>query len=63
MIQFNDPFGQETILTILPVSFNKTVQFSVNSKYKYIAVWDINVAKKVLCELEKSIQILEENKK
>lgn len=61
MIEFKDPFGQETILTILPVPFNKTVQLAVNSKYKYVAVWDINIAKKILAELEKSIQILEEN--
>ncbi len=59
MIEFKDPFGQDTILTILPVPFNRTVQLAVNSKYKYVAVWDITVAKKVLAQLERSIQILE----
>lgn len=59
MIKFKDPFGQETILTILPIPFNKTVQLAVNSKYKYVAVWDISVAKEILTELEKAIQTLE----
>ena len=60
MIEFKDPFGQETILPVLPIPFNKTIQLAVNSKYKYVAVWDLNTAKKILSDLEKSIQILEE---
>ena len=61
MIEYKDSFQQETIITVLPIKFNKTVQFSVNSKYKYIAVWNINIAKKILQELETTIQTLEKN--
>ncbi len=60
MIEFKDPFGQDTIITILPVPFNKTVQLAVNSKYKYIAVWNLPIARKILEELGAAIQILEE---
>jgi len=62
MIHFNDPFGQETIVTVLPIDFNDTVQFSVNSKYKYIAVWDLRTAKQVYDELGKAILKIEEKK-
>lgn len=60
MIEFKDPFQQDTILTILPIQFNKTVQFAVNSKYKYIAVWNLRTAKAVLNELQEVITTLEE---
>lgn len=60
MIEFLDPFGQETIITILPIDFSKRVHFAVNSKYKYIASWDIDTARQILQELEKSIKTLEE---
>lgn len=59
MIEFKDPFGNETIITILPVPFNMTVQLAVNSKYKYVAVYDIHTAKKMLTELTSAIAILE----
>lgn len=59
MIEFKDCFGQETIVTILPVPFNKTIQLAVNSKYKYIAVWELPVARKVLAELQQAITNLE----
>ena len=61
MINFTDPFGQETILTILPIEFNKTVQLAINSKYKYIAVWDLQTAKAILQQLSTTITILEES--
>ena len=59
LIDFKDPFQQDTIVTVLPIEFNKTIQFAVNSKYKYIAVWDLRTAKRILEELQNSIQILE----
>lgn len=60
LIHFKDPFQQETIVTVLPIEFNKTIQFAVNSKYKYVAVWDLGTAKCILKELQNSIQTLEE---
>lgn len=60
MIEFKDPFGRETSITILPVPFNGKIHFAVDSKYKYVAVWDVQTAKKILMYLEGAITSLEE---
>lgn len=61
MIKYTDSFGNETEITVLPVKFNNMVHFAVNSKYRFIAAWDIITAKQILESLQKAIIELKGN--
>ncbi len=57
MIEYIDCFGRKTIIDIKPPTFNDKVTFIVRKERQVFAdAWDIETAKKILNELQQSIE-------
>lgn len=60
MINYTDSFGRDVVLESLPSIHNKRIGFIIRRERQSLyESWDLETAKKVLEELEKTIQILE----
>lgn len=56
MITYQDPFGRETIIEILPSTFNKCVSFVIRKERQTIyESWDMETANKILTELQQAM--------
>ncbi len=57
MTEYIDCFGRKTIIDIKPPTFNDKVTFIVRKERQVFAdAWDIETAKKILNELQQSIE-------
>jgi len=57
MIEYIDCFSRKTIMEIKPPTFNNKVSFIVRKERQVFAeAWDIETAKKILTELQQSIE-------
>ena len=57
MIEYIDCFGRKTIIDILPSTFNNRISFIVRKERQSVyESWDIETAKKILNELQQSIE-------
>lgn len=59
MIDFEDPFGNASVITVLPVAWNNRVALSVNSRRDYVASYDLGTAKKIALAFQEAIEVIE----
>lgn len=60
MIKYQDPFGRETIIEVLPSTFNNRVSFVIRKERQSVyESWDVETAKTILTELQQAIKQVE----
>jgi len=62
MTDYIDPFGRNTIVEVLPATYNNRISFVVRKERQSVyESWNLDVARCVLDDLQEAIKILEGN--